>query len=142
MSYGHQNAIFFPIYVKTPEFSSIFCFPNCSRNLVSKQLSISHELQLRFTKTLHRCILLVDIVMWIYLVSSNITNSLFEGPKVKCYASCWNHLAHETNQLPPCCGNTKQIHSDSKSKIQNRTRYSYVAKFSVLRLYNIKLSSQ
>ena len=40
----------------------------------------------------HRCIPPVDAGIWICSVSSNPTYSLFEGPKVKYYASCWNQL--------------------------------------------------
>ena len=47
-----------------------------------EQLLISHEVQLRFTKFLRRCIPVVDAVMQISLASSNPTYSLFEGPKM------------------------------------------------------------
>ena len=61
-----------------------------------KQLPISHELHFRFTKTLHRCIPIVDAAMWLYLVSSNPTNVFVrvfivwgpEGEWTSCHRCC------------------------------------------------------
>ena len=52
-------------------FLFFFCFSACQLLYILKQLPISHKVQLRFAKALHRCVPLIDVAIRICLVSSS-----------------------------------------------------------------------
>ena len=99
----------------------IFCFPACSSN--QHVQSIAHISRITAPTDQNaspRCVPLVDAVMRMCLVSSNPTYLLFEGPKVKWYASCWNQFVFLC--IPP--------HSAS-FRVQTRPSLAWIGRASI-----------
>ena len=90
-----------PVYVKFLEISSFFVSPHVqvlrTSNLNIQTIAHIPRSTALIYKNSYRCVPLVSAVMSICLVSKNPTCTLFDGPKVKCYASCWNQLIVHTN---------------------------------------------
>ena len=68
-------------------------FTNVGKELFDKNVPLIGE-----QSNLRQYVRLGEEITWIRLVSSNPTHSLFEGPKSKCYASCWNQFVHRKNE--------------------------------------------
>ena len=81
-------------------FLFFFCFSACQLLYILKQLPISHKVQLRFAKALHRCVPLIDVAIRICLVSSSprylfiawgsegqLLRMLLEPARTICYCS-------------------------------------------------------
>ena len=73
--------IYFEVFVVSPPAQAIHMF---------EQLPVSHDVQLRSTKALHRCFPLIDTGRGVCLGLSAPMYSLFQVSKVKCFESCWN----------------------------------------------------
>ena len=75
-----------------PEISFLVS-PPANRNAQNNfaHISPSTPLICKIFLSVHQCFPLVDAVM-MCLASSNPSYSWFDGPKAKCYASCWNQL--------------------------------------------------
>ena len=73
----------------------VFCFPAYSKKMLFKQLPVSHEVQLRFTEALHRCLPLDAVhvyhTSYMFCVAwTNPTHFFVWGPERGMFASCWN----------------------------------------------------